>query len=76
MQAITQSGYRPARTSCLPSMLPHQSFLKKASIILKAENVVQEMVEYYEDDQPSIRMSIEDGLSENDWTGWKLLTVC
>lgn len=50
---------------------PGESFMKGEKVIRTAE----EMVEYYEKlvgEYPLI--SIEDGLWEEDWSGWKLLT--
>lgn len=76
--AITEAGYQPGR-DCFIALDPAASeFYRDGRYILSRENVslsTAEMVDYYVKwvtDYPII--SLEDGLAEDDWDGWKLLT--
>jgi enolase len=78
LAAINQAGYEPGKDVSLAldvasSELIHNTFyeLKTEGKQLTAEEMINwygELIEKY----PII--SIEDGLGENDWDGWKLLT--
>lgn len=77
MKAIERAGYKPAADIFLALDPASSSFYEGG--IYKLKNGKQknssEMVEWYEkliNTYPII--SIEDGLSEDDWDGWKLLT--
>jgi len=77
-RAIDQAGYRPG-TDIGISLDPASSgFCHEGNYELKREGKTlspQEMIKYYKklvDIYPII--SIEDGLAEDDWSGWKLLT--
>jgi len=77
-RAIDQAGYRPG-TDIGISLDPASSgFCHEGNYELKREGKTlspQELVKYYKklvDIYPII--SIEDGLAEDDWSGWKLLT--
>jgi enolase len=74
--AIEKSGYRPGREIALALDSASNEFYKKGSYVLNHKTYsVEDMVKLYK--QLSDRfpiVSIEDGLYENDWKGWKHLT--
>lgn len=79
-QAIKDAGYVPGKDIMLATDVASSEFYNKETNLydLKSENkslTSEEMVKYYEtliSKYPII--SIEDGLDQNDWNGWKLLT--
>ncbi|MAF85019.1 MAG: phosphopyruvate hydratase [Dehalococcoidales bacterium] len=78
LSAMERAGYHPGK-DCYIALDPAASeFYKDGHYILSREGVslsTSEMVDYYTrwtSDYPII--SIEDGLSEEDWEGWQLLT--
>ncbi|MCR5220058.1 MAG: phosphopyruvate hydratase [bacterium] len=79
VEAIGVAGYEPGKDVLLGIDAAASEFYKDGKYILSAEakpeKNAEEMVAYYEDlvnRYPII--SIEDGMDENDWDGWKLLT--
>ncbi|MCG1021652.1 phosphopyruvate hydratase [Sutcliffiella horikoshii] len=80
IEAIEKAGYKPGEQVMLAMDAAASEFYNKedGKYHLKGEGVVYtsaEMVDFYEkmaDKYPII--SIEDGLDENDWEGFKLLT--
>ena len=79
MEAIDRAGYKPGDDIALALDPAASSFYGGERYLLRAEAKVEktteEMVEFYESlvrDFPIY--SIEDGLAEDDWQGWKLLT--
>jgi enolase len=79
MQAIESAGYRPGDDVALALDIAASEFAEDGGRYrLRRENVVlnsDELVGRYEalvDRYPIV--SIEDGLSEDDWAGWALLT--
>jgi len=78
VEAIGKAGYKPGEQIALALDPAASEFFKDGHYDLSGEGVVKsskEMVEYYAglvDKYPII--SIEDGLAEDDWDGWKLLT--
>ena len=79
MEAIQKAKYKPGKDIFIALDPAASSFYKKGKYILaaekKPEKTAAEMVKFYEDlvkRYPII--SIEDGLAEDDWDGWKLLT--
>ena len=78
MEAIEKAGYTPGKEVFLALDPASSEFYKEGKYQLKSEGKAltsEEMVAMYQDwvsKYPII--SIEDGLSEKDWTGWKLLT--
>jgi enolase len=78
MKAIEKAGYRPGEDVFLALDAASTEFFKDGKYNFAGEGVVRgqdEMVRYYEDliaRYPII--SIEDGLAEDDWDGWKALT--
>ncbi|OQX00094.1 MAG: phosphopyruvate hydratase [Desulfobacteraceae bacterium IS3] len=78
MEAIEAAGYKPGIDIGLALDAAASEFYKDNRYVMKSENKSlnsEEMVAYYEslvDAYPII--SIEDGLSEQDWDGWALMT--
>jgi enolase len=78
MKAIEKAGYRPGEDIYLALDAASTEFYKDGSYILAGEGKTLDaagMVTYYSDlvkRYPII--SIEDGMAEDDWAGWKALT--
>ncbi len=78
MQAIEQAGYRPGKDIALALDAAASEFYEKGRYVLEAEKEEkssENMIRYYAklvDRYPIL--SIEDGLSELDWKGWRMLT--
>jgi enolase len=79
MAAITRAGYEPGKDIAIALDAAASSFYEKGKYILaaekKPEKTADEMIRFYEDlanRYPII--SLEDGLAEDDWEGWKALT--
>jgi len=77
-KAIEKAGYRPGEDVAIAMDPAASSFFKDGKYILTAEANIEktseEMVDFYEDiisRYPVV--SIEDGLAENDWDGWRIL---
>lgn len=78
LQAIEAAGYKPGRDIGLALDVAASEIYKSGKYILKSENKklnAPHMIDYYEgliDKYPIV--SIEDGLAEGDWDGWKIMT--
>jgi enolase len=81
MEAIVKAGYKPGEDILLALDVASSELFDKEKGVYTLENEVQkvktreEMVDFYENlvnKYPII--SIEDGMAENDWDGWKQLT--
>ena len=81
MEAIAKAGYKPGEDVLLALDVASSELFDKEKGAYILENEAQkeksreEMVQFYENlvnKYPII--SIEDGMAENDWDGWKLLT--
>ncbi|MCD8503327.1 MAG: phosphopyruvate hydratase [Bacillaceae bacterium] len=78
IEAIEKAGYKPGEEVLLAMDVAASEMYSEGKYHLKGEGVVktsEEMVEYYADlcsKYPIV--SIEDGLDENDWDGFKKLT--
>jgi enolase len=78
MEAIAAAGYKPGEDVMIALDPAATEFYKDGKYIFEAEGTSRsaaEMVDYYSmlvDKYPII--SIEDGLAEDDWDGWRLLT--
>ena len=78
IEAIKNANYRPGIDVAIAIDAASSEFYKNGKYHLEAENKIlnsSEMVNYYADlvkKYPII--SIEDGLAEDDWEGWKILT--
>ena len=76
--AIEEAGYRPGKDICISLDPASSGFYYEGRYELRREQKMltsEDMVKYYEMlvENYSI-ISIEDGLAEEDWSGWKLLT--
>jgi enolase len=78
IEAVKKAGYKPGEQIFLALDPAASEFFENGKYNLAGEGVVKtsaEMVEFYAglvDKYPII--SIEDGLAEDDWAGWKLMT--
>ena len=78
MEAIRGAGYQPGLDVCIALDPAASSFYQDGKYVLASEGKKlssAEMVDYYArlvKRYPII--SIEDGLAEDDWKGWKLMT--
>jgi enolase len=78
LEAIEKAGYKPGQEVFLGLDAAASEFYENGIYDLKGEGKKkssEEMVSFYEDwikRYPII--TIEDGMSEKDWKGWKLLT--
>jgi enolase len=79
IDAIKAAGYKPGKDVLLALDVAASELYKDDKYILEnetqKEKTAAEMVDFYADlveRYPII--SIEDGMAENDWDGWKLLT--
>ncbi|MBW6485022.1 MAG: phosphopyruvate hydratase [Syntrophobacterales bacterium] len=77
--AIERAGYEPGRDCAIAIDTAASSFYSKGKYIMaaekKPEKTSEEMVKYYAGlikKYPIV--SIEDGLAEDDWDGWKMMT--
>ncbi|MDT8442706.1 MAG: phosphopyruvate hydratase, partial [Desulfuromonadales bacterium] len=79
MDAIKAAGYKPGEDVLLALDVASSELYKDGKYILEnevqKEKTAADMVDFYADlvDRYPI-ISIEDGMAENDWEGWKLLT--
>ncbi len=79
MEAIEKANYKPGKDIFIALDSAASSFYQGGKYVMAAEKkpqkTAEDMVKFYEDlvkKYPII--SIEDGLAEDDWKGWKLLT--
>ena len=81
IEAIEKAGYVPGKDVVLAMDAASSEFYNKEKGVYdladsgEGEKTVDEMIEFYAElckKYPII--SIEDGMDENDWDGWKLLT--
>lgn len=76
LQAIESSGYSPGRDIFLALDVAASGFYENNSYKFEGKNLSSEdMISYYESLLSKYPvLSIEDGLAENDWEGWKKMT--
>ena len=78
INAIEEAGYTPGIDIGLALDAAASEFYQKGKYHLRSENKrysAAQMIDYYEgliDKYPIL--SIEDGLAEQDWSGWELMT--
>jgi enolase len=81
LEAITKAGYKPGEEICIALDVASSEMYQKDKKVYqffkssKKELSSEQMVDFYANwvkQYPII--SLEDGLDENDWDGWKLLT--
>ena len=78
VKAIQNAGFKPGKDIAIAIDAAASSFYEDGKYLLAAEKkpkkTAKEMIDFYEElisRYPIV--SIEDGLDENDWEGWKLL---
>ncbi|RSL30748.1 phosphopyruvate hydratase [Salibacterium salarium] len=78
VEAIEKAGYKPGEQVQLAMDAASSEIYEDGKYNLKGEGVVKtadEMIAFYKDlTEKYPIVSIEDGLDENDWEGWKKLT--
>ncbi|HUZ89176.1 MAG TPA: phosphopyruvate hydratase [Candidatus Acidoferrales bacterium] len=78
VEAIGAAGYRPGEDVALAIDAAASEFFSDGRYHLRGEGrtlAAPELVDVYDDwSQRYPIVSIEDGMSEDDWEGWKLLT--
>lgn len=78
LEAITKAGYEPGKEIFIAIDAASSEYYKDGKYVLEHEGktlTASEMVDFLEDwvnKYPII--SIEDGMAEEDWEGWKLIT--
>ena len=78
LEAITKAGYEPGKDMFIAIDAASSEYYKDGKYVLEHEGktlTASEMVDFLEswvNKYPII--SIEDGMAEEDWEGWKLLT--
>ena len=78
LEAIKRAGYTPGKDISIAIDAAASEFYKDRKYVLTTENkslTSDEMVAFYENwvnKYPIV--SIEDGLAEDDWSGWNLMT--
>jgi len=78
ISAIEKAGYKPGKDMGIGLDAAANEFYKSGKYLLKSEKknlTAAKMIDYYADlisRYPIV--SIEDGLAEQDWKGWKLMT--
>ena len=79
LEAITKAGYTPGEQIGIALDPAASEFYKDGKYIFKksdkSERTSEQMVEYWANWRRQYPIvSLEDGLAEDDWEGWKLLT--
>lgn len=76
IQAITESGYKPGKDVLLALDAASSEFYEKGKYNFEGKKITSaELVDYYERLVKKYPiLSIEDGMAESDWDGWKVLT--
>jgi enolase len=78
IEAVEAAGYRPGEDVALALDCASSEFFEDGEYTLAAEGLTLKAAEFVDylaawvDKYPIV--SIEDGMAENDWAGWKLLT--
>ncbi len=79
LEAITQAGYTPGEQIGIALDPASSEFYKDGVYVFKksdgSKRTSEQMVEYWANWRRQFPIiSIEDGMAEDDWDGWKLLT--
>ena len=78
LDSISKAGYKPGKDIYLGLDVASSEFFEDGAYVLESENLklsTDEFISYLcklRSDYPII--SIEDGLAEDDWSGWEMLT--
>ena len=77
VEAIKTAGYIPGKDIYLAIDAAASSFYKNGKYLFEGKKVSSDaMIKYYESMIAKYPIcSIEDGLAENDWTGWKKMNA-
>ena len=80
MEAISQAGYKPGEQIGIALDPASSEFYSNGKYVFKksdkSERTSEQMVDFWANwarQYPAL-ISIEDGMAEDDWTGWKLMT--
>src|SRR3989442_2793773 len=80
LEAISKAGYQPGKQIGIALDPASSEFFSKGKYVFKksdkSERTSEQMVQFWVDwtrQFPEI-ISIEDGMAEDDWDGWKMLT--
>jgi enolase len=79
LEAITQAGYKPGEQIGIALDPAASEFFQDGRYVFKksdkSQRTSEQMVEYWANWRRQFPIiSIEDGMAEDDWDGWKLLT--
>lgn len=76
IQAISDAGYKPGKDVFIALDAASSEFYEKGKYNFEGKKITSsELVAYYEKLVKKYPiLSIEDGMAEGDWEGWKLLT--
>ncbi|HVW12054.1 MAG TPA: phosphopyruvate hydratase [Bryobacteraceae bacterium] len=79
LEAITKAGYKPGEQIGIALDPASSEFYKDGKYIFKksdgSQRTSEQMVEYWANWRRQYPIvSLEDGMAEDDWDGWKLLT--
>ncbi|MFT5821306.1 MAG: enolase [Crocinitomix sp.] len=78
LEAITKAGFRPGEDVHIALDAASSEFYKEGKYVFDSTGDIRtssEMVDFWKDWTAKYPIvSIEDGLAEDDWDGWKLLT--
>ncbi len=78
MQAIRDAGFEPGKQIYLGLDLASSEFYRDGRYVLASENLSLSTAEFIQKMTDWVSrypiLSLEDGLSENDWAGWQELT--
>ena len=78
VKSIESAGYKPGQDVCIALDAASSEFYEDGKYNMKGEGKVftnAELVGYYEELAKEFPIvSLEDGMAEDDWEGWKMLT--
>ena len=78
LEAITKAGYNPGDDVLLGLDVASSEFYKDGIYTLESENLKLNSQEFLDYLKPWFKkypiITVEDGMAEDDWYGWKLLT--
>ncbi|MFZ3169743.1 MAG: phosphopyruvate hydratase [Candidatus Methanoperedens sp.] len=80
VEAISKTGYEPGRDICIALDVAASELYKDGKYVFHGEKDLktkssEDLVNYYRNlTEKYPIVSIEDGMAEDDWSGWKLLT--
>lgn len=78
IEAINKAGYKPGEDVMLALDVASTELFKDGKYVFEGEGITRtsdEMIAFYQDLTGKFPIiSIEDGLAEDDWDGWKKLT--